>query len=391
MQDWAVFPASFGPSEFPKSDHRRALWGSLLKPGPPHSAPPSVTLFFTPDRELALMTPPSITVNGEEILAGTRKSLWIPVSRRYTAGDVSLPVSVIHARKPGPRLFVSAAIHGDEINGVEIIRRLLKHSLLKKLRGTLIAVPIVNIYGFVAQTRYLPDRRDLNRCFPGSRAGSLAARLANTFLEEVVKKATHGIDLHTGSLHRSNLPQLRASLEGPQTDAMARSFGAPVILDAQLRPGSLREAVNKLGVPIIVYEAGEALRFDELAITAGVRGILSVMRHLEMLPPSTSKRRQVEPFVAHGSSWVRAPESGILGTRLKLGARVKKGERLGFISDPLAENETPIDSPTDGVLIGRTNLPLVNEGDALFHIGVFDRLDTAAEEVDFFHDKLDSA
>lgn len=337
------------------------------------------------------MSTDPLTLGGETIQPGTRQSLMIPVARRYTAGDVSLPVSVIHGRKPGPRLFVSAAIHGDEINGVEIIRRLLKRPQLKKLSGTLIVVPIVNIYGFVAQTRYLPDRRDLNRCFPGSSSGSLAARLAHTFLKEIVSGATHGIDLHTGSLHRSNLPQIRATLSRPGTDEMARSFDAPVILDAALRPGSLRESVDELGIPILVYEAGEALRFDELAISAGVRGILSVMRYLEMLPPSTSKRRRVESFVANGSSWVRAPESGILATKLKLGARVTKGEQIGFISDPLAENETPIIAPMDGVLIGRTNLPLVNEGDALFNVGSFDQVKIAAKEVDFFRDVMDPA
>ena len=327
--------------------------------------------------------------NGEEIPPGTRASIRIPVARRYTAGDVSLPVSVVHGRRPGPRLFVSAAIHGDEINGVEIIRRLLKKPLLKRLRGALIAVPIVNIYGFVAQTRYLPDRRDLNRCFPGSAKGSLAARLAHTFMNEVVKKATHGIDLHTGSLHRSNLPQLRVTLNSEANEALAMSFGAPVILDAELRDGSLRHAVNQMGIPIIVYEAGEALRFDEVAIRAGLRGIISAMRHLEMLPPLKSKARRVDPFVAHGSHWVRAPESGILATSLKLGDRIEKGAHLGVISDPLAEEETPILSPRAGVLIGRQNLPLVNEGDALFHIAVFERLDTAAEEVDFFQDLID--
>ncbi len=332
------------------------------------------------------------SLGGVDVAPGTRETIFIPVSRRYTAGEVSLPVSVIHGRKPGPRLFVSAAIHGDEINGVEIVRRLLKRSKLNRIHGTLIAVPIVNVYGFVAQTRYLPDRRDLNRCFPGSPKGSLAARLANTFLEEIVKKATHGIDLHTGSLHRTNLPQIRATLDAPGSEDLARSFGAPVILDAALRPGSLRHAVNDIGVPMIVYEAGEALRFDELAIKAGERGVISVMRDLGMLPAVTSKKRRVEPIVARGSTWVRAPESGILVSRLKLGSRVEKGEKIGTISDPLAEDETPIISPTAGVLIGRTNLPLMNEGDAIFNIGVFERLAPAASEIDFFQEahELDS-
>lgn len=339
------------------------------------------------DRTTHVKTKP-LVLNGIEIPPGTRETLQIPVARRYTAGDVSLPVCVIHGRKPGPRLFVSAAIHGDEINGVEIIRRLLKRKFLKNLRGALITVPVVNVYGFVSQTRYLPDRRDLNRCFPGSQAGSLAARLANTFMKEIAANATHGIDLHTGSLHRTNLPQIRACLEFPENEAMAMSFGAPVILDSSLRSGSLREAMSKLGKPTIIYEAGEALRFDELAIKAGLHGVVSVMRGLGMLPPVRVKR-PIEPFVAHGSVWARAPESGIFVTSIPLGARVVKGAHLGAISDPLAEDETPIVSPTDGVVIGRGNLPLVNEGDALFNIGVFEQDQTVAETVDDFHGSFD--
>ena len=330
-----------------------------------------------------------IELNGVEIAPGTRRTMHVGVARRYTTGEVSIPVCVVHGQRPGPRLFVSAAVHGDELNGVETIRRLLHMPLLRRLRGTLIAVPVVNVYGFVAHTRYLPDRRDLNRCFPGSPSGSLAARLASTFLNEIVSKATHGIDLHTGAVHRANLPQVRATLELPGTDSLARSFGTPVIIDAPVRQGSLREAVSSLGIPIIVYEAGEALRFDELAIRAGVRGTISVMRSLEMLPPTSKKRRQVEPFVARGSRWVRAPDSGVVVARVKLGARVEKGQLLATISDPLGEEETNVVSPADGVLIGLTNLPLANEGDALFHLGSFERLDPVADEVDYFHEALD--
>ncbi|MFT5291670.1 MAG: putative deacylase [Planctomycetota bacterium] len=334
------------------------------------------------------MTSAPLELNGIVIPPGARETLLIPVARRYIAGEVTLPVCVINGRKPGPRLFVSAAIHGDEINGVEIVRRLLRYKGLSKLRGSLIAVPVVNVYGFVGQTRYLPDRRDLNRCFPGSPKGSLAGRLADTFLNEIARKATHGIDLHTGSLHRANLPQIRANLDFPGCAELAQSFGAPVILDAATRPGSLREAVQALGIPMIVYEAGEALRFDEISIKAGLRGVLSIMRDLDMLPAVKGKLRRIEPFVAHGSTWVRARESGILVTHLKLGDRVEKGQTLGMISDPLGEQEISIISPTDGVLIGCTNLPLMNEGDAVFHIGVFERLEPASEEVDFFQDAL---
>ncbi len=334
-------------------------------------------------------TPDSLEINGVVIPPGARETMLIPVSRRYTAAEVSLPVSVIHGRKPGPRLFISAAIHGDEINGVEIIRRLLKRSVLRKLRGALILVPIVNVYGFIAKMRYLPDRRDLNRCFPGSTTGSLAARLARTFMDEIVAKATHGIDLHTGALHRSNLPQIRVSLDSPGSERLARSFGAPVIIDAPLRPGSLRQAVDALQIPMILYEAGEALRFDELSIRAGLQGVLAVMRDLEMLPAVKTKSRRAEPFVAHGTTWVRAPESGILLSPLQLGARIEEGQVLGMISDPLAEEEIPAPAPRAGVLIGRTNLPLVNEGDALFHVAVFERLDPVADAVNLFQDDLD--
>ena len=328
-------------------------------------------------------------ISGTEIRAGSRKTLHIPVSRRYSSADLSLPIHVVHGTRPGPTLFVSAALHGDEINGVEIVRRLLRRSNLKSIRGTLIAVPIVNVYGFLAQTRYLPDRRDLNRCFPGSPQGSLAGRLAHTFMTEVVSKATHGIDLHTGSLHRTNLPQIRTTLDVAGCQELAESFGAPIILDAAIREGSLRESAGKLGVPIIVYEAGEALRFDEVAIRAGVRGLLSAMRYLEMFPPTNKNRRAVKPVVAKGSTWVRAHESGILGTTLRLGAGVVAGQKMGAISDPLGEAEIPILAPCDGVLIGRTNLPLINEGDALFHLGTFTRLDPIAEKVERFHEEID--
>jgi len=326
---------------------------------------------------------------GVEVQPGTRASIQVPVSQRYVSGEVSLPVCVIHGRRAGPTLFVSAAIHGDEINGVEIIRRLLKRSGLGKLHGTLIAVPVVNVYGFIAHTRYLPDRRDLNRSFPGSTTGSLAARLAGTFMTEIVKKATHGIDLHTGSLHRANLPQIRANLESEECSELAQSFGAPVIINSPLRPGSLRQAMTNLGIPIIVYEAGEALRFDELSIKGGVAGVLSVMRSIGMLPAKVTKRRKVEPFVAHGSMWVRAPDSGILVSKVPLGASVTKGELLGTVSDLLGGDESEVYSPTDGIMIGRANLPLVNEGDALFHIAVFEHIDPVSAEVDFFQEAHD--
>ncbi len=329
-----------------------------------------------------------LQIAGIGIEPGRRASIQIPVARRYTANEVHLPAHVINGLEPGPNLFVSGALHGDEINGTEIVRRLVRLPVLKRLRGALIAIPIVNVYGFVAQSRYLPDRRDLNRSFPGSPAGSLAARLAHIFMTEVVAHSTHGIDLHTGAIHRSNLPQIRACLDDPETERLARAFGAPVLIDAPLRDGSLRAAVQEQAVPLLVYEAGEALRFDEVAIRAGVNGVLSVMRALEMLPPAKTARRSGDPFVAHGSHWVRAPVSGILNARVRLGARVDEGDLLGEVSDPLGDAVVEVRSPYTGVVIGRTNLPLVNEGDALLHVAVFQRVEPVLRELEAFHEDV---
>ena len=333
--------------------------------------------------------PEPFVVGGSSFAPGSRGTVHLPLARRATAAEVALPVHVVCGRKAGPRLFVCAAIHGDELNGVEVVRRLLAMPLLKRLRGTLLAVPVVNVYGFVAQSRYLPDRRDLNRSFPGSKRGSLAARLAHLFMTEVVARSTHGIDLHTGALHRSNLPQVRACLDDPETERLARVFGTPVVLDSSVRDSSLREAVRERQIPMLVYEAGEALRFDELAIRAGVRGVVSVMRALGMLPERRTSRRVPEPFVARGSTWVRAPESGIVVSRVELGSRVAKGQVLGVVSDPVGEEPVPIPSPVEGVLIGRSNLPLAHEGDALFHVAVFEHLEPVVEELEAFREALE--
>jgi len=329
----------------------------------------------------------TLTIGGREIRPGSNQLVELELPLLYTHTPVVMPTQVIRGRRPGPCLFVSAAVHGDEINGVEIIRRLIHSTVLRNLRGTLIAVPVVNVYGFVRLSRYLPDRRDLNRSFPGSETGSLAARLANAFLEEVVAKADYGIDLHTGAVHRENLPQVRASFEEKDlVERMAKAFGSPVILNADLRDGSLRDAARNLGVPVIVYEGGEALRFDEFVIRAGVRGVLGVMRELAMLRPVPGQRKKPQPVpvVARSSQWVRAPQSGILRAVKPLGARVGKNEVLGQIADPIGANEVAVRAPAGGVVIGKVNLPLVNEGEALYHIARFAETSTAAEVVEQF-------
>lgn len=330
--------------------------------------------------------PDELLINGVSIARGVRTTVDLPVAKLYTHSPIAMPVQVIRGRKPGATLFVSAAIHGDELNGVEIIRRLLKLPSLKRMRGTLIAIPIVNVHGFIHHSRYLPDRRDLNRSFPGSDRGSLAARLAHLFMSEIVQQCQYGIDLHTGAIHRSNLPQIRANLDDEETARLAGEFGVPVLLNSDIRDASLREAAAECGIPMLLYEAGEALRFDEVSIRAGVRGIMNVMRALQMLPPSSKPRARKQPFIARSSAWFRAPVSGILRTMVPLGASIEKDGLLGVIADPFGERETALYAPNSGIIIGRSNLPLANEGDALFHVARYRTIDKISAQVEEFHE-----
>ncbi|MDR9499762.1 MAG: succinylglutamate desuccinylase/aspartoacylase family protein [Hydrogenovibrio sp.] len=328
-------------------------------------------------------------IGGVNVAPGERQTVDLKMGKLYTHTDLNMPVQVINGRQKGPVLLVSAAIHGDELNGVEIIRRLLQVKSLKRLKGTLVAVPIVNLYGFINQSRYLPDRRDLNRSFPGSPKGSLAGRMAHFFLQEVVCQCTHGIDLHTGAINRTNLPQIRADLDDPETLALAEAFGAPLMMNMPQRDGSLRSAAVKNGIPILLYEAGEALRFDEMSIRAGVRGILNVMKSLGMITPQRRKKPSHPPVVARSSSWVRAPQSGIFRALVKDGERVQKGVTLiGVVSDPFGEDQAEIVSPYTGIVIGQMMSPLVNEGEALFHIARFARSDLAEAHVERFADDI---
>jgi len=326
----------------------------------------------------------SITIGGTVVSPGKRANINLPVGDLYTATSLSMPMQVICGRNSGPTLFVSAAIHGDELNGVEIIRRLLKRKTLNSIRGNLLAVPIVNVHGFLNQSRYLPDRRDLNRSFPGSSKGSIAARLAKTFFNEIVSKADYGIDLHTGAINRSNLPQIRGNLDDERTLELASAFGAPVIINANIRDGSLRATAAELGMPVLIYEAGEALRFDEISIRAGLRGVTNIMRSIGMLPKLRKPARLKRPVLARSTSWVRAPGSGIVSDKVNLGSTVTKGQRLAVIGDPLGTQEEIASAPFDGIVIGMNRLPLVHEGDAMFNIADFTSISRAEVLVEEF-------
>lgn len=328
-------------------------------------------------------------IGSHSILAGETKRLELPMVRLYTDTTMSIPVYIKRGKHAGPTLFLSAAIHGDELNGIEIINRIINNKAIANLKGTLIAVPMVNVYGVLNQSRYLPDRRDLNRSFPGSPRGSLAARIAHLFLNEIVKKADYGIDYHTGAIHRSNLPQIRADLDDEVTLELAKAFGIPVMLNSNTRDGSLREAASELNTKVLLYEAGEALRFDELAIRAGVKGTINVMRHLGMINKSRAKSTvKIEPFIARQSGWVRASESGLVVHHKQLGDFVKKAELLATISDPFGQTLGEVCSNADGIIIGKQNIPLVQEGEAMYHIAYFSHVDDVIENLDLMTEQL---
>ena len=326
-------------------------------------------------------------IGGTPVAAGERKLVDLPISKLSNHTPVTLPVHVMHGMQPGPTMFISAAIHGDELNGVEIIRRVLRTLRPGHLAGTLLSVPIVNAYGFIGRSRYLPDRRDLNRSFPGSPHGSLAARIANLMLTEVVKRSQLGIDLHTAAVHRVNLPQIRCDFKKrPRSRELAVAFGTQVILESPERSGSLRKAAREMGVDVLVYEGGEGLRFDEFAIQAGVDGIARVMLATGMLElpdgvePQRPSTGAAQPLFANASNWVRAPEGGILRTTKRIGAAVSEGEVIGFIANPYEDADVPVVAARRGIIIGRTTLPIVNLGDALFHVAWSSDLDSRSKD-----------
>jgi len=326
-------------------------------------------------------------LGGVEIKKGTNVTINLELPKLYNT-PTQLPIRVIRGKKDGPIVFISAAIHGDELNGIEIIRRFRKLNILKRLQGILILVPIVNVYGVMNLSRYLPDRRDLNRSFPGSSKGSLAGRIAKVFFDEIVLKSDLGIDLHTASIHKSNLPQVRTNITNEYTFNLAKKFGAPVVLHSELRDGSLRSEAQEKGIPILLYEAGEALRFDETSIRIGVNGLVNVLRENNMLPAVIKKKSIKLPLVSKSSKWIRAIESGMLRTIKALGDTVQENEIIAYIDEPLGDQIFELISPFDGIIIGKSEIPLVQEGDAVFHIAKVGNLEVAENKIEYFNEGI---
>jgi predicted deacylase len=307
-----------------------------------------------------------ITVGEVTVSPGRKVQIELPFARVVTGATESLPVKVINGRSAGPNIWMSAAIHGDELNGIQIIRRVIRDLDAKNLRGAVIAVPIVNPLGFITQSRYLPDRRDLNRSFPGSARGSTASRLAHLFMEQVVNHCTVGIDLHTATNHRINIPQIRADLDRPATLKLAKAFGAPFSIHARLRDGSLRQAAAERGKTVLLYEAGQANRFDDEAIDTGVIGVMRILRSLGMIDARLPRARLTQ--LIRRTRWVRARRGGMGDIQVELGEHVTKGQPVALISDAFGMRPTQVKAAETGWVIAESLRPLVNSGDSLVHI-----------------------
>lgn len=311
-----------------------------------------------------------IEVGGVHVAPGEREEISVRVERLATGPWISIPTVVLNGRLAGPTVCVTAAIHGDEINGVEAIRRLLMELRPADMRGTVIAVPVVNELGFMAGSRYLPDGRDLNRSFPGSPRGSLAARIAHLLMKEVVSRCDLAIDLHCGSGRRGNLPQVRADLDDRDTFEAAMTFGAPATIHARVRDGSLREAATQHGVAMLLFEGGESNRFDPYAIEGAFDGVRRVLEHLGVIDnaPGVS----TPTFTSRQTRWVRASRGGLLRLEVELGEMVERRQVLGELANIYGRSNLAVRAPVDGLLIGLNRSPLINQGDALFHVAEAD-------------------
>ncbi|MDX1468346.1 MAG: M14 family metallopeptidase [Acidimicrobiia bacterium] len=308
-----------------------------------------------------------ITVGGVTVLPGRKQRMELPFAKVPTGAEESLPVAVINGRSKGPHVWLSAAIHGDELNGIEIVRRVIRELDAKSLRGAVIAVPIVNPLGFVIESRYLPDRRDLNRSFPGSARGSTAARLAHLFMTQIVGQCSVGLDFHTASNHRTNYPQTRGNLDDETTLKLAKSFAASFSIHSSPRRGSLRQAATRHGAAVLTYEGGEAHRFDGDVIDAGVIGTLRTLRRLGMIDVRLPRARPSR--VIRRTTWVRARRGGLVEVLVNLGDAVEKGQPIALISDAFGVRPTTVKASETGWVIAKSLRPLVHSGDALVHIG----------------------
>ncbi|MGB5665398.1 MAG: succinylglutamate desuccinylase/aspartoacylase family protein [Maribacter sp.] len=311
-----------------------------------------------------------ITIGGETVSPGEEKLLKISIDRLPTGTLIDIPVYVFNSKKPGPTILIQAGLHGDEINGIEIVRRMLQQKRFKIDRGAVIAVPILNIFGFIHFSRDVPDGKDVNRSFPGTKSGSMASRMAYHYASEIMHQMDFTIDLHTGGAQRHNFPQIRFTNEDNQSQELAKIFNAPFSFPSRLIKGSFRNAAYRMGKSTIVFEAGESMRFDDYSILEGMQGILNVFKHFKMIPKIEPKYvKRMKSVQLFERKWLRAPTAGMFIPEITNGSEIKKGQELGLVTDTYAKHSKIIKAPYDGYVISINNQAVVNQGDALFHVG----------------------
>lgn len=311
-----------------------------------------------------------VVIAGEPIRPGEFKEININIARLPSRTQIDTPIYVYRAPEDGPTLALTAGMHGDEINGMEIVRRIIDVGHNKVARGTTVCMPIINVYGFLNYSRDVPDGKDVNRSFPGSRNGSLASRVAYHVTHSVIPFIDVGVDFHTGGAMRTNYPQVRCVMQDSKNVELANAFHAPFTIDAPFRPHSLRQTAAKHGKNIIVYEGGESLRMDQPAIEEGINGTLRLMKHLGMIDWAPDIRQETR--IIWNTSWIRARTAGIFHAHVQAGDLIHKHQLVGAITDPFGESHEQIKSPVTGYLIGINNNPVVNAGDALMHVGMDD-------------------
>lgn len=316
-------------------------------------------------------------IYGQSIAADSLAEIKIDIERLPSNTLIDMAVHVYRGPEEGPTLLITSALHGDEVNGTETIRRMARNGILKPTRGTVITVPIVNVYGFLHQSRTLPDGKDLNRSFPGSRRGSLAGRLAHVLMKEIVPHCDCIVDLHTGGASRTNYPQVRCDFERSESLALAKAFGAPLLIHSTEIKGSFRKAASKAGKPILVYEGGESLRFDSLAIQHAELGICRLMAHLGM---RTGEVEESESRIIVEKKWLRAGTAGVFFPFVEAGEQVFEGQTLAHVGDPFGHEVVEVLAPFDGHVVGLNNHPVVHAGDALIHLGKVEDSKLSAEE-----------
>jgi hypothetical protein len=305
--------------------------------------------------------------NGEQIEPGTSKDVELVIGENYSGLPVQVPIHIKRGEEPGPTIFVTAALHGDEINGTGAVRALIQDESLRLDRGTLILVPVLNLLSFERHSRYLPDRRDLNRCFPGSSTGSLASRMAHAIFEELVCRCDYGIDLHTAAVRRTNYPNVRGDLTNPDVKRLAEAFGSEILVDGEGPRGALRREACRAGCPTIIMEGGEVWKVEPAVVESALAGIRNVLCEFEMIEGSAT--RAALQAAIQKTKWIRAEYGGFLQFHVQPGAVVEKGQPLATNTTLLGEERNALFAPFDAVVIGMTTLPAIGPGEPVCHLG----------------------